>query len=377
MSTETKNVTAEKKSTKSMKSKPKPKEPSVSETEPADEVELIEVSLATKPMEVHLTKKDKEEEKKADTTRYILNPKTGNMILRTSTNGKLLVKGLEIPDPVSDLDRCMTLINQFKDKLELEDEQIKDVLEPILKELPRGFPKEWGGKQKKVKDPNAPKKPLTDWIIYSTEMRPIVRDANPDMEEQQILSEVGVMWKELKEKDAKQHAKYTARAKKDQLRYEAEMETYHKDHPSPESTPVEPKKVNAFTIFRTENKERIAKENPEMDPREVQSQVAAEWKEIKENDKEVHAKYQAKADEANKDFENELKAFVESGGKKKLSATEAKKANDPDYELNPKTLKYILKKKTKTSKPTKKSVAEVEAEADSDSDAGLLVSDSE
>ena len=76
------------------------------------------------------------------------------------------------------------------------------------------------------------KKPLMNaYLIYCAEMRPIVKDSNPDMKTSEITAELGSMWNQLKEEDPEEHQKYMDMAKKAKAKYEAEQkgETYVSD----------------------------------------------------------------------------------------------------------------------------------------------------
>jgi hypothetical protein len=55
-------------------------------------------------------------------------------------------------------------------------------------------------KIKVVKDPNAPKKPASSFLIFSSEMRPIIKQKNPDMTHLDITKELGVLWKTADQK---------------------------------------------------------------------------------------------------------------------------------------------------------------------------------
>eukprot|EP00124_Ichthyophonus_hoferi_P004529 Ihof_evm6s511 gene=Ihof_evmTU6s511 len=78
-------------------------------------------------------------------------------------------------------------------------------------------------KEKKEKDPNAPKKPLTAYILFCNDQRPQIRLDHPDMKIPEIGSKLGGMWKALTEE---QKIKFTALAEQDKKRYVKDMEKY-------------------------------------------------------------------------------------------------------------------------------------------------------
>ena len=54
-------------------------------------------------------------------------------------------------------------------------------------------------KAKKAKDPNAPKRQPTPYIVFSKEHRPIVKAEHPDMSSKEIMCELAKRWKALTE----------------------------------------------------------------------------------------------------------------------------------------------------------------------------------
>lgn len=97
----------------------------------------------------------------------------------------------------------------------------------LLEQLSVAAPKT-GGQKKKVRDPNAPKKPLTSYIYYCNEHREKVRQDGKDAEGKllsvtEASKVLSVMWKKLTDK---QKAKYEKLATTDRSRYEKEHTEY-------------------------------------------------------------------------------------------------------------------------------------------------------
>lgn len=80
-------------------------------------------------------------------------------------------------------------------------------------------------KSKKVKDPNAPKRPLTGYFLFMGDERAKVRASNPDFTVAEIGRELGDRWNSL---DAAKKEKYQEQAAKDRARYDLEMKEYSK-----------------------------------------------------------------------------------------------------------------------------------------------------
>ncbi|ELP84880.1 high mobility group protein B3, putative [Entamoeba invadens IP1] len=60
-------------------------------------------------------------------------------------------------------------------------------------------------KPKKEKDPNKPKKPASAYLLYCQEVRPSVKEKNPEMKQKDILGVIGKMWKDLSESEKKKY----------------------------------------------------------------------------------------------------------------------------------------------------------------------------
>lgn len=80
-----------------------------------------------------------------------------------------------------------------------------------------------GAKAKKVKDPNAPKKGMSAFMMFSNEQRNKIKTDNPEASFGEIGRKVGEAWKALNDK---QKQTYVKKAEQDKKRYESELQTY-------------------------------------------------------------------------------------------------------------------------------------------------------
>jgi hypothetical protein len=78
-------------------------------------------------------------------------------------------------------------------------------------------------KTKKVRDPLAPKKGMSAFMMFSKEHRNKIKTDNPEATFADIGRKVGEDWKALNDK---QKAVYTKKAEEDKQRYESEFQTY-------------------------------------------------------------------------------------------------------------------------------------------------------
>ncbi|VEU37919.1 unnamed protein product [Pseudo-nitzschia multistriata] len=76
---------------------------------------------------------------------------------------------------------------------------------------------------KKKKDPNAPKRATSAFFFYSTKMRPIIKEEEPDIKFTDMGKRIGEKWRELSSEDKKE---FEAMAELDKERYKKEMAKY-------------------------------------------------------------------------------------------------------------------------------------------------------
>jgi hypothetical protein len=81
-------------------------------------------------------------------------------------------------------------------------------------------------KQKKVKDPNAPKGACGPYMWFCKEMRDDIKTENPDWAVTQIGKRLGEMWKATSEDDKK---KFFEMAEEDKIRHKKDMAAYKGD----------------------------------------------------------------------------------------------------------------------------------------------------
>jgi hypothetical protein len=82
---------------------------------------------------------------------------------------------------------------------------------------------ETGKKKKKKKDPNAPKRNMSAYFLYSTTNRTHFKEQNPEASFGDLAKIISANYKAMTEKERK---KWDKRAAEDKERYLREMETY-------------------------------------------------------------------------------------------------------------------------------------------------------
>jgi len=140
------------------------------------------------------------------------------------------------------------------------------------------------------------------------------------------------MWKKISDKEK---AKYEALSKKDKVRYEKDMEGYT---PPPEDEIEEkgkrgrvkkertgPKRaLSSYMYFCQDSRDSVKAENPDMNGKEVTSELGRRWKELSD-DQKTPFEAKAAADKLRYESEKESSSPKENGKK----ATKAKEVEAP------------------------------------------------
>ena len=175
---------------------------------------------------------------------------------------------------------------------------------------PKGQPKK---KRKKVKDPHAPKRPLSAYLLFCAEYRQSVVDANPSAPPTEMMKKLSQMWGDA---PAQTKAKFQKMNQNDKLRFQREMAIYE---PPPvdyvkhrqmrmKLDPNCPKKPNsAYILFAKECRAGIRAEHPEYKVTDVMKRIATEWKQINPRDKK---KFEKMAKKERKQFDREMAVYV-------------------------------------------------------------------
>jgi len=173
-------------------------------------------------------------------------------------------------------------------------------------------------KGKKKKDPNAPKKALSAYMLYATEHRPTVKAENPGLSFGELSGKVAADWKALSETDREP---YDKKAAEDKKRYEKEKKNYTPPSGSDSSEDEKPRKKrakkdpnapkrgkNGFMFFSDAKRAEVTK-NHGLKGIHAASKLGEMWKEMSDKEKEP---YQKKAIEDKARYERELAKYKKS-----------------------------------------------------------------
>ena len=84
-------------------------------------------------------------------------------------------------------------------------------------------------KKKKKKDPNAPKRPLSAFLMFSQAVRADIKASMPHLTFSELATEIGSQWRSLCAEDKQP---YLAAAEKNKALYTEEMKAYEANKPA-------------------------------------------------------------------------------------------------------------------------------------------------
>ena len=199
--------------------------------------------------------------------------------------------------------------------------------------------------EKKIKPvKEGPKKNKSSYMFFCEQERKKIKEDRPELGNKDIVVELGVRWKQLKEDESRKDEldEYTKLAEKDKERYvsEKQVKTENNDGEKPvkknkkaskkvskddedekeqdvEEKPKEVKKkkvskkvekevvvddvvedvvdekpkkektkVNGYINYTKEMRDKVKKENPKLTPKEVTQQLSKQWKELSDDEKD-------------------------------------------------------------------------------------------
>lgn len=210
--------------------------------------------------------------------------------------------------------------------IEAWSEKEKDIKSLVDSTMPKKTKKE-----SSPKDPNKPKRGKSAYIFYCGETRSLVKEDLGDVKPQEVMRELGVRWKTLKEStkksDIKKVEKYNEMAASDKVRAADEMDTYIPPSDEELAAMVKPKRGratktarktgkpvrgrSAYIFYTKTMREQVKEDNPDVDYKEVTKILSEMWKEVKE-DEEEHEKYKAMAAIDKLRYEEEMETYVPS-----------------------------------------------------------------
>jgi len=183
--------------------------------------------------------------------------------------------------------------------------------------------------QKPIKDPNAPKKPLSAYFLFSQEERLKVKDESPDLSITEVAKELGRRWASL---DPGLKQSYEQRYQEARKLYDAEMSHYKpaKKKKDP-NAPKQP--LSAYFIFSTEERLKVKETNPSYSICDIAKELGRRWAEM---DPSLKQRYQARAEEERQKYDVDMAAYrqgnlsnLHSGGEIRPTAASTPNHSSP------------------------------------------------
>jgi hypothetical protein len=174
-----------------------------------------------------------------------------------------------------------------------------------------------GEKREKIRrDPNAPKRPTSNYLIFSKQERPKVVRANPKMKATLVISEIAKRWSRLSPSEKTQWDNEVA---EDKIRFEKEMRNYNPPPQSvlvaqenskrkPKKDPNRPKRApTAYLLFTTEARPAYVKKHPNESNPEIMKGLAHLWSKATAAQK---AKYEPTVTRLSAEYQVAMKSYV-------------------------------------------------------------------
>lgn len=182
-----------------------------------------------------------------------------------------------------------------------------------------------GMKAGKTRDPNAPKKNMSAYLMYQNTMRESFRTENPGMTFGQLSKFTSAMYKSL---TPEEKARWEEAALQDKARYEAEMANYApppgfdpmgqmldgatgasgtRKYSKKHKDPNAPKRARgSYVFFTLDERPKIVKETPDMKFTEMGHVMGERWRALTPEEKK---KYEDLANDDKKRFNEEMAAY--------------------------------------------------------------------
>lgn len=156
--------------------------------------------------------------------------------------------------------------------------------------------------KKPIKDPNAPKKPLSAYFLFSQDERLKVKAEFPDYSITEVAKELGRRWATI---DPAIKQSYEQRYQESRRQYEQALQAYkpQKKKKDP-NAPKQP--LSAYFLFSQEERLKVKAEHPGYSICEVAKELGKRWADMAP---EVKQRYQQMAEEGRQKYDQDMAAY--------------------------------------------------------------------
>nr|XP_040565856.1 high mobility group protein DSP1-like isoform X1 [Lepeophtheirus salmonis]XP_040565858.1 high mobility group protein DSP1-like isoform X1 [Lepeophtheirus salmonis]XP_040565859.1 high mobility group protein DSP1-like isoform X1 [Lepeophtheirus salmonis] len=153
-----------------------------------------------------------------------------------------------------------------------------------------------------MKDPNAPKKPLSAYFLFSQEERLKVKAEYNDYSITEVAKELGRRWATI---DPGVKQTYEQRYQESRRQYEVAMSAYKPSKKKKDpNAPKQP--LSAYFIFSSEERLKVKAEHPSHSICEVAKELGRRWADMSP---EVKQRYQQMAEEGRQKYDINMAAY--------------------------------------------------------------------
>merc|ERR1712146_351861 len=180
---------------------------------------------------------------------------------------------------------------KIKKEKEKEKEKAKKITKKELREKERAQRAAADGKKRRrsmKKNPDAPKRGKSAYILFSIERREIVKEQlGPDAKVQEIMKQVALDWRQLPEEEKKP---WVEKSVQDKARYDQELANYSDPLKIPNKRPKRlagaPKRgMSAFLMFSQVMRPQLRDDMPDKRNIEISKMLGEKWKALSDEDK--------------------------------------------------------------------------------------------
>lgn len=132
-----------------------------------------------------------------------------------------------------------------------------------------------GSTKKHKNNTDIPKRAKSPYIFFSCENRALIKEQNPEMDNRQIISELGRLWRDL-DKNSAEAQRYYQMATEDKERFLKEKS---------ETNEKPKKKQSGYSIYCKEKRASL-KQDEKMTEADIRTEISTCWKNMTEEEKQ-------------------------------------------------------------------------------------------
>jgi hypothetical protein len=156
---------------------------------------------------------------------------------------------------------------------------------------------------KKSTKEGEPKKNKSSYMFFCSDERSNIKIEKPNLNNKEILTELGLRWKLIKESKSERFQEFEKMAIKDKERYIQEKENFKQNDTDKSVNKEKLKKknvievhneeekktkVNGYINFCKKNREIFKTNNPSLIPKDITKELGIAWKALNEEEKEAY-----------------------------------------------------------------------------------------